>query len=142
VNAKPRRFTLKAPVVLEHPRQRQIADMLRLEIAPAGKVSRHGVCWFSVDHANFAGEVPGLRMDRGIIAGLWDTFVVWRGRLHWIEVKTDEGRLSDAQAAVGVAVVMAGGKIGIARDSDEALACLDEWQIPRAHRVHQQMVAA
>jgi hypothetical protein len=32
-------------VVLEHPLQKQIADTLRLEIAPPGKVSRDGVVW-------------------------------------------------------------------------------------------------
>jgi hypothetical protein len=136
-----RPFRLTAPLVLEHPLQKQIADCFRLEIAPAGKVSRHGVCWFSVDHANFAGEVPGLRMDRGIVAGIWDTFVIHKGRVHWIEVKTDGGKLSPHQLSVGTAVLMAGGKIGIARNADEALDCLDEWKIPRAHRVHQQVAA-
>jgi hypothetical protein len=32
----------------EHPLQRPIADALRLEIAPPGKVSRDGVVWWSV----------------------------------------------------------------------------------------------
>jgi hypothetical protein len=34
-------------VVTEHPLQRQIADALRLELAPPGKVSRDGVVWWS-----------------------------------------------------------------------------------------------
>jgi hypothetical protein len=34
--------------VAEHPLQRQIADALRLEIAPPGKVSYHGEVWWSV----------------------------------------------------------------------------------------------
>ena len=54
-------YRLTAPVVPEHPLQRQIADVLRLEIAPPGKVSQYGVCWFSIDHANFAGEVETFK---------------------------------------------------------------------------------
>ena len=133
--AAPRPYRLKAPVVPEHPRQKAICDVLRLEIAPPGKISRHGVCWFSVDHANYAGEVPGIRVGRGIIAGLWDTFVLYRGRTHWVEIKTDDGRLSEHQQALGAAVLMSGGRIGVVRDADECLRCLDEWEIPRAHRV-------
>lgn len=138
--SKRRTFRLTAPVVGEHPLQTQIAGALKIEIAWPGKVSRHGVVWFSVDHANYAGEVPGVRVARGIIAGIWDTFVIHRGRIHWIEVKTVEGKLTPEQEAVGVAIVMAGGKIGVARDADEVLACLDEWEIPRAHRI--QRIAA
>jgi hypothetical protein len=41
------------PPVAEHPLQCQIADALRLEIAPPGKVSRDGVVWWSVDHAAY-----------------------------------------------------------------------------------------
>jgi hypothetical protein len=47
---------------LEHPLQRQIADALRLEMAPPGKVSRDGVVWWSVDHASYTGTAPGARM--------------------------------------------------------------------------------
>jgi hypothetical protein len=53
-------------VVPEHPLQRQIADALRLEISPPGKVSRDGVVWWSVDHASYSGTAPGARVGRGI----------------------------------------------------------------------------
>lgn len=130
-----RTYRLAPPVVREHPRQKQIADVLRLEIAPPGKVSKFGVVWFSIDHANYAGEVPGVRIGRGIIAGIPDTFVMHRGLVHFIEVKADDGELSDAQRSVATAIVVGGGRVGIARDAVEALACLDEWRIPRNGRV-------
>jgi hypothetical protein len=44
---------IRPPSVPEHPLQRQIADALRLEIAPSGKVSRNGVVWWSVDHGSY-----------------------------------------------------------------------------------------
>jgi len=128
-------FRLTAPVVHEHPIQKQICDVLRLEIAAPGKVSKAGVVWWSIDHANYAGEVPGVRVGRGIIAGIPDTFILWRGRTHFIEIKAEDGEVSDAQCSVATAVTVAGGRVGVARDAKETLACLDEWQIPRKRRV-------
>jgi hypothetical protein len=84
-------------VVPEHPLQRQIADALRLEIAPPGKVSRDGVVWWSVDHASYAGTAPGARVGRGIVAGVPDLFVLFRGIAHMVEIKTPAGELSDPQ---------------------------------------------
>jgi hypothetical protein len=132
--AKPR-FRLTAPVVLEHPLQKTICDVLRLEIAPAGKVSLDGVCWWGVDHANFAGEIPGIRIGRGIIAGIPDLFLLHRGRSFFIEIKSETGQLSPAQMSVGAAIMAAGGQIGVVTTVESVLACLDEWKIPRAHRV-------
>lgn len=130
-----RTFRLTPPVVREHPLQKQIADVFRLEIAAPGKVSKDGVVWWSIDHANYAGEVPGVRVSRGIIAGIADTFILHRGRSHFIEIKADDGELSAAQRSVATAVLVAGGRVGIARDASEALMCLDEWDIPRNRRV-------
>ncbi len=89
----PARFRLTPPVVREHPIQKQLCDA-RLEIAPPGKVSRDGVVWWAVDHANYAGEAPGIRVGRGIIAGLPDLFILYRGRAHHPEIKAADGALS------------------------------------------------
>jgi hypothetical protein len=128
-------FRLTAPIVREHPIQKQIADVLRIEIGPPGKVSRFGVVWFAIDHANYAGEVPGVRVGRGIISGIPDTFLLYRGRAHMIEIKAEDGALSEAQQSVAAAVLAGGGCVGVARDATEALACVDAWNIPRNHRV-------
>ena len=132
--ARRKTFRLTPPTVLEHPLQAQITKLLTIEIAPPGKVSKHGVVWFSIDHANYAGEVPGVRIGRGIIAGIPDTFVLHRGRTYYVEIKTNEGALTIEQQSVAAAVTVAGGRIGVARSADEVLACLDEWQIPRHRR--------
>jgi hypothetical protein len=134
----PRRrpYRLKAPVVREHPLQKQIADTLRIELAPPGKVSPHGVVWWAIDHANYAGEVPGVRVGRGIIAGIQDLFILYRGRAYHPEIKAVDGALSEAQQSVCSAVLAAGGRVAVVRDADEMLVCLDEWGIPRARRVH------
>jgi hypothetical protein len=128
-------FRLTAPIVPEHPLQKQIADTLRIEIAPPGKVSKRGVVWWAIDHANYAGEVPGVRIGRGIIAGIPDTFILFVGRAYLIEIKTEDGALSDAQQSVGAAVIVGGGRLGVARNADEVLALIDAWEIPRANRI-------
>jgi hypothetical protein len=124
-------------VVPEHPLQRQITDVLRIEIAPPGKVSRAGVVWWSIDHANFAGEIPGVRIARGIIAGIPDVYILYRGRAHHIEIKTTEGELSDEQKSVSTAILLGGGRLGVARDATEVLGLTDQWGIPRNHRVRE-----
>jgi hypothetical protein len=131
-------YRLKAPIVREHPLQKQITDVLRIEIAPPGKVSDEGVVWWAIDHANYAGEVPGVRASRGIIAGVFDMFLCYLGHAHQIEVKAEDGVMSDEQMSVGAAVFSAGGKIAIARNADEVLICIDTWKIPRKHRIEPQ----
>ena len=132
---KRRPYRLTAPVVREHPIQKQLTDVLRLEVAPPGKVSRYGVCWWAIDHANYAGEVPGIRVGRGIIAGVPDLYILHRGRAHHLEIKAEDGELSEAQQSVCAAVLAAGGRVAVVRSAGELLAAIDEWQIPRAHRV-------
>ena len=131
--AKPYRLT--APVVQEHPLQAQMCQVLRLELAPSGKVSAHGVVWWAIDHANFAGEIPGIRVSRGIIAGIPDLFILYKGLAHHPEIKTDVGVMSDAQQSVCSAVLAAGGKVAVVCSVEQLLAAVDAWGIPRAHRV-------
>jgi len=132
---KRRPFKLKAPSIPEHPLQAQLARVLTIEIAPPGRVSRNGVCWWAIDHANYAGEVPGIRMSRGIIAGVQHFFILYRGRAHHPEVKTDTGSLSDAQKSVCSAVLAAGGRVAVIRNAEDLLGALDEWKIPRERKL-------
>jgi hypothetical protein len=128
-------FRLTPPAIPEHAIQKQICDVLRLELAPAGKVSAAGVVWFAIDHANYAGEVPGVRIGRGIVAGLPDLFFLYRGQAFLIELKTPEGALSAAQQSVAAAALSAGARYAVATSAEEVLACLDAWQIPRRRRL-------
>jgi hypothetical protein len=112
----------------------QIADCLRLELAPAGKVSRDKVVWWSVDMAAYSGDTPGLRTARGCIAGVPDIFVLYRGIAHHIEVKAPDGMVSLEQQSVATAILIGRGKWGVACGADEALQLLDSWGIPRNNR--------
>ena len=131
--AKP--FRLVAPVVREPVLHKQIADTFRIEIAPPGRVSRDGVCWWSVDIAAYAGSVPGIRTSRGVIAGIPDMIILHQGCAYFLELKAEDGMLSPAQCNVGAAILVAGARYGVARSAEEAIEHLDAWSIPRAHRI-------
>jgi len=128
-------YRLTAPVESEHGIQRRIAGVLRIEIGVEAKISEHGVTWFCIDHANHHGEVPGIRVGRGIPPGIFDMLVLYQGRAFWIELKSRNGTVSDPQRSMAATLLLSGCRIGIARDEDEVLSCLDEWQIPRKRRV-------
>jgi hypothetical protein len=84
---------------------------------------------------NYAGEVPGIRVGRGIVAGILDMFLLWRGQSYFIEIKTADGQLSDAQQAVASAVLMGGGHVAVVTTVEQLLEALDAWRVPRAGRV-------
>jgi hypothetical protein len=130
-----RRYRLTAPIIAEHPLQAQIARVLGLEIGPPGKLSPGGVVWYCIDHANYAGEVPGVRLGRGVISGILDLYLLYRGRAYHVEIKTVSGVLSDAQKSVATALLGAGGQVAVVSSVEMLLGCLDEWGIPRARRV-------
>ena len=115
-------------VAAEHSLQRQIADALRLEIAPPGKVSRDGVVWWSVDHASYAGTAPGARVGRGYCRAACRTrsccTVVLR---TWSKSRHRLANYRDPQQAVMSAVLVSGGRVGVARNAAEMLGLLDTW---------------
>jgi len=128
-------FRLTAPVLREPIIHKQIADTLRVELCPPGRISRAGVTWWSVDMAAYGGSVPGIRTARGCIAGVPDMVVLYRGSAYFLELKADDGSLTDTQEVVGTAILMAGARYGVVRNAAEALQHLDAWEIPRAHRI-------
>jgi len=131
-----RSYRLTAPEPVEHSVQAAICRTLGLEICAPGKLSKAGVTWFCVDHSNYGGEVPGARLGRGIIAGIPDLLLLFKGRSYFIEIKRAyTGSLSGPQQWLLPVLAAAGSRIGVARDVPETLALLDEWQIPRAKRV-------
>ena len=127
-------FKLTAPTIREWPQHKQIADVLAREIAPAGRISRHCVMWFSIDHADYAG-IAATRVGRGIIAGIPDIFIIWLGQSYLIEIKADDGIASNAQRSIIAGLIIGGTKVAAARDARDVLAILDEWGIPRANAV-------
>jgi hypothetical protein len=134
--SKPPAFHLTEPKTREHAIQKQVADVLTREIARAGKVSWHGVVWWSVSHENYAGEVPGIRVARGLIAGIPDLFIAYAGRAYFIELKEPiDGALSEPQKSVLAALFAASCQAGVATSFEQVLRLIDGWGIPRKRLV-------
>ena len=92
-----------APVIREPALHREIAQVLRLEVAAPGYITSDGVVWWSVDIAAYAGVAPGLRTARGVIAGIPDVIIFWAGRAFFVELKALDGlflRLSERSGTV------------------------------------------
>lgn len=128
-------FKLEAPRVPEFALHEQIADAFRLELAPAGRISKDGVVFWSVDIAAYSGSAPGIRTRRGVVAGIPDMIVLYRGRAYFIEIKAEDGSVSPAQRDVAFAILACGSRYAVVRSAAEALACLDAWEIPHAKRI-------
>jgi|SRR6516164_2589375 hypothetical protein len=100
--------------------------------SPPGKVSVHGVVWWSVD------------------AGVPDLFVRHRGIAHMVEIKTPAGELSDPQQSVMAAVLASGGWVGVVRaciasaingprlSKEEGLPAGPVWEDVQRHIRHAQ----
>lgn len=124
-------FKLTQPTIREHPLHKQIADVLVREIGPAGRINRDCVMWFSIDHADYGGTVPGTRTARGVVAGIPDVFIIWLGQAHMIEIKAEDGIASPAQRSIIAGLIVGGAKVAAARDARDVLAIVDQWAIPR-----------
>ena len=87
-------------------------------------------------------EKTGALLKRlGAKPGAADLHFVWQGVSHWIEIKTGDPQLgipktyqSPAQKAFQSDVEAAGGRYGVARSSDEAIALCRSWGIPVKER--------
>lgn len=82
----------------------------------------------------WVGAIPGGdgRATRapGYVAGTPDVLIVYRGRAHFIEVKSAKGKLSIEQTIQGNAVRMAGAQWGVARSIVDAEWLCRIWRIP------------
>ena len=130
----PKKFIVP-PVLREPVLHQQLAEILRKEIGPEGRVSIDGVVWWSVDMAAYAGRVPGLRTARGCIAGIPDIDISWLGRSYRVELKAMDGKLSPAQCQVATAILSSGARWAVVRSAAELLQVLDHWEIPRTRRL-------
>ena len=126
------RLKLSHPVVHEHALQKEVADVLRRDIAVEGRVSAEGVVWFAIDVAMFFGSIPGA--GRGIIDGLPDLWFLWDGKAFLIELKRRDGTLSESQKAFVAAGLCAAIHVGVASDVSHVLHLLDSWGVPRKKR--------
>lgn len=67
---------------------------------------------------------------RGYFAGWPDITIIWNRGVYFLELKSLTGTVSPEQRACHAAIMRAGGKIGMAKDLNDAEFWLQQWGIP------------
>lgn len=103
--------------------QRAVFQHLKLRAAP-------GVFAFHVPNGGYrrpreAAIMKGL----GVVAGVPDVMVIFRGAVYALELKAEGGRPTAAQFAAVDNIRNAGGFAAICYGLDRALKCLETWGI-------------
>ena len=87
-----------------------------------------GVFWFAVPNGGKRDPVTGRVMKaEGVRTGVHDLGLIIKGQPYFLEVKKENGKLSQAQRELRVEIEAAGGVWAVAKGLDEALQLLEEW---------------
>ena len=119
----------KLPAVSERVLHVQVADYLDRALPLDA--------WWTTFPAGGGGKIRGRSLKRvGLKAGVPDVLIIYKGRVHWIELKTIKGELSHKQHDTFVAFSHAGCKIPyVCRNLDNVEFALDAWRIPLRARL-------
>lgn len=105
----------------EHRLQKAVATFLFLALPDRNP----DIYWTGIDHAAAASAAVGRgRKERGIKAGIPDLHFLHRGRSIWIELKAEDGSLSDEQQRTRIRIISAGGHWHEARSVEQVQAIL------------------
>ena len=77
------------------------------------------------------GRRAGINSAMGVVSGVPDLIGVREGRFFALELKTENGRLSDAQQDVLIRLREAGATATHTHGLDQALQILERWQLLR-----------
>lgn len=66
----------------------------------------------------------------GFSVGWPDLEIVWQGRVYFLELKSEKGRVSPAQTTCHAGLIAAGAPVAVVRSLEEAVAQLSAWGIP------------
>jgi hypothetical protein len=72
----------------------------------------------------------------GVIAGVPDIIIIHATKVYALELKADDGRITDAQLACHERLRTAGARVGVAFGIDGALRQLNEWGLLRPNSLH------
>ena len=85
------------------------------------------LCLFHVPNGMFTNAREGAKFKaQGVIAGVPDLVFVWQGKTHYIEVKTEKGRLSEQQKALHQKWAEQGVDVRVCRTSEEIINFVSE----------------
>ncbi len=88
---------------------------------------------FAVPNGGSRNPIEASNLKRqGVKAGIPDLIIIYRSRAYGLELKSQTGRLSDAQASMHQALNTAGMPVSIAHSYDQALEAIRHMGIPLA----------
>jgi hypothetical protein len=91
---------------------------------------RPGLVYFAVPNGGSRDIREAVHLRRaGVLPGVSDIVLLYEGRAYFLELKSDNGRLSEHQHAFLASVNEAGGYSCAAYGLDEAVRCLEAWQL-------------
>ena len=100
--------------------QKAVVSFLRLAL-PEGAVLFH------IPNGGPQTDFQRMRLAlMGVLPGMPDLGLVWRGKPIFIELKAPKGVVSDTQYEVHTALILAGAVVFVARSVDEVAAFLDQ----------------
>jgi hypothetical protein len=92
---------------------------------------RHEALFFHVPNGGYRALATAGRLKaEGVVPGVADFIVIWKGRALAIELKACKGRLSKAQQNWGDAFTLAGGCYAVCRSLGDVGAFLDAAGVP------------
>jgi rhodanese-related sulfurtransferase len=81
--------------------------------------------YFAVPNGGWRSRIEAaILKGLGVVPGIPDLIIIYRGRVHALELKSERGRLSPAQAECHQRLREAGAIVGVAAGIDQALAWL------------------
>jgi hypothetical protein len=105
--------------------QRAVFAHLRTRTAP-------GLFAFAVPNGGYRKPIEAAIMKGlGVKAGVPDLIAVHRGQVFALEIKTENGRATDAQVQAIADIRGAGGHAEICHGLDAAIKQLEDWQLLR-----------
>lgn len=108
----------------EHDLQKSVAQLLNA-ILP------HDAWFTSIDHSGGGRLQQAMKQGRGVKAGLADVWIIYRGKLHCIELKKPSGgTVSEDQRRVAEALHRVGVSTLLAKNTAQVEQCLSIWKIP------------
>lgn len=94
--------------------------------------ARPGVFSFHVPLGGYRSPIEAaIFKSIGTIAGIPDIILIFEGRCYALELKTENGRLTEVQHVVHERMRAAGATVAVAYGVDQALAQLKRWGLLR-----------
>jgi hypothetical protein len=116
-------------------RQRPEQQIQRAVVQHLRARGRPGLVFFAVENGGYRRPIEAAIMKSlGVLPGVSDLVLLHDSKAYFLELKSDNGRLSEHQQAFLASVNAAGGYACAAYGLDGALRCLEVWGLTSGRR--------